>query len=121
VNQPAVQAPVRGSHSGAAAGQSAADAHATQVRFTGSQRGDAPAQSASVRQPTHIPAAARQNGVADPQAASCSHALQTPLSQASGATQVLGVVSSRQVVTQWPAPQVSPVAQSVAARHTTQR
>ena len=121
MSQPAVQAPVRGSHSGAAGGQSAADVHATQARFTGSQRGDAPAQSASVRQPTQIPAAPRQNGVAAAQATSSSHAPQTPLSQDSGAAQALGVVLSRQAVTHRPAAQVSPVAQSVAARHTTQR
>lgn len=123
MNQPAVHVPLRGSHSGATAGQSAVDAHATQARFTGSQRGDPPEQSASVRQPTQMPAAARQNGVADPagQTASSPHAPQIPFSQDSGATQVLGVVSSRHVVTQRPAPQVSPAAQSVADRQVTQR
>ena len=115
--------PVRGSQSGAAAGQSAADAHGTQVRLTGSQRGEAPAQSASVRQLTQIPAAAKQNGVVDPagQLPSSPQVPQMPFSQSSDATQVLGVVPSLQVVTQRPAPQVSPAAQSVAARHTTHR
>jgi hypothetical protein len=118
-----VQVPVRGSQSGAAAGQSAVVVHATQVRFTGSQRGDAPVQSASVRQPTQLPAAARQNGVADPatQTGSSSQVPQMPFSQTSGATQVLGVVFSRHVVTQRPAAQVSPPAQSVGATHPTQR
>lgn len=34
---------------------------------------------------------------------------------------VLGVVSSLHVVTQRPPPQISPAAQSVAAKHVTQR
>lgn len=78
--QPAVHVPLRGSHSGAATGQSAADAHATQARFTGSQRGEAPEQSASVRQDTQIPAVTRQKGAADPaaQTASSPHEAQIP-------------------------------------------
>lgn len=123
MSQPAVQAPLRGSHSGVAVGQSAAEAHATQARVTGSHRGDVPEQSASVRQATQIPAGTRQNGVADrtAQTASSPHDPQIPFSHDSGATQVLDVVSSRQAVTQRPAPHVSPAAQSVAARQTTQR
>ncbi len=81
------------------------------------------AQSASVRQATHVPAAFKQNGVADPaaQTASSPQVPQTPFWHDVGATHVLGVVSSLHVITQRPAAQVSPVAQSVAARQATQR
>jgi len=73
-----VHVPLRGSHRGAVAGQSAADAHATQARFTGSQRGEVPEQSASVRQATQIPAVTRQKGADDPvaQTASSPHEAQ---------------------------------------------
>jgi hypothetical protein len=108
VNQPAVQVPLRGSHNGAAAGQSPADAQATQARFTGSQRGDVPEQSASVRQATQTPAVTRQKGVGDPAAhtASSPHEAQILFWQDIGVVQLLGVESSLHVVTQRPLPQI---------------
>ena len=123
MSHPAEQVPERGSHSGAEIGQSGSEAHCTQAWLTGSQRGAAPEQSASVRQPMQLPAAFRQNGVADPppQTLSSPQDAQIPFWHEVGATQVLGVMSSWQVVTQRPAAHAWAAAQSVAPRQVTQR